>query len=82
LYLGELEDLDGDGFLRELVEALEDFGAEAAANYLERVVDVVLDLLHHLLLLLNDHLTNFIRNIGMNKRRGKTSYHSNQGMNC
>jgi hypothetical protein len=56
LYLGEFEDLDGDGFLGELVDSLEDFGAEAAADHLKWVVDVVLYLLDHLLLLLHDHL--------------------------
>lgn len=32
LYLSEFKDLDGDGFLGELVDSLEDFGAEATAD--------------------------------------------------
>ena len=56
MYLSEFEDLDGYSFLGELVHSLEDFGAEAAADYLDWVIDVVLDFFDHLLLFLHDHL--------------------------
>ncbi len=53
LNLRQLQHLDGNGFLSELIDSLEDLGAEATAYHFLRVIDIIFDLLHHLLLLLS-----------------------------
>jgi hypothetical protein len=52
LNLAEFENFDCDGFTIEFVEALVDVRAEATANDLGWIVDVVFDLLYQLVLIL------------------------------
>lgn len=61
LNLTEFQHLNGDSFLCEFIDSLEYLRTEATADHLQRIIDIILDLLHHFRLLLShyplcDHL--------------------------